>query len=196
MENKRQIRKKHLLWREALGEEFTAQRSGIVNRRLIEFFGHMDALGGVYGYYPYRKEVSLLDLYEWLLGKQIPLAFPRISGETMEFYLVRSMDDFTEGAFHIPEPKQGLPSAGLSEACCLVPGSVFDRFGNRYGYGKGYYDRYFEAHDRMYRIGVAYEGQVEAHIPTESTDIKMQALVTDKDLYVWEKRKGDVYGIN
>ena len=42
----------------------------------------------------------------------------------------------------------------------------------------GYYDRYFERHPRLLKVGIAYEFQIVDHIPTEVTDIPLQWIVT------------------
>lgn len=45
-----------------------------------------------------------------------------------------------------------------------MPGLVFDRKGNRYGYGGGYYDRYFARFPKLSRMAVAFEGQIEEQL--------------------------------
>lgn len=170
-------------------DDAVRRKSLQIGRGLKEYFQKWQKAGDicVYGYYPCRKEVSLFDLYEWLIEQEIPLAFPRVSGEHMEFYQVYSMQEFEEGAFHIMEPAKCCKLASFENAFCLVPGSVFDRSGNRYGYGKGYYDRYFFLHKDLYRIGVAYEDQIESQIPSEITDVKMQALATETGILFLEE---------
>lgn len=181
MEQKEQIRKEHLAERKELQEIIAEENSLKISKILQEYFAVQKELQvlGVYGYYPLGNEVSLLHLYTWLLKQQVPLAFPRVSGDTMEFYQVTSFDAFSEGAFHILEPVKECRKAAYEKAFCLVPGSVFDENGNRYGYGKGYYDRYFSVHKGLRRIGIAYEMQVENQIPAEQTDIRMQMLATE-----------------
>ena len=189
METKQQIRKRHLSCRNAMSEEMVLAKSSRISQRLLQYFQKQQAAGDicVYGYYPCRKEVSLLPLYDWLLDKKIPLAFPRVSGDYMEFYQVHSMQDFKEGAFRIMEPDRNCSRAEFEPAFCLVPGSVFDKSGNRYGYGKGYYDRYFSRHKNLYRIGVAYEAQIETQIPSERCDVKMHALATENGILFLEE---------
>ena len=189
METKQQIRKRHLSQRNAVSEERVLASSRQISQRLQEYFQKQRAAGNIciYGYYPCGKEVSLLPLYDWLLDQKIPLAFPRVSGEHMEFYQVHSMQDFKEGAFHIMEPVEKCRLAEFEHVFCLVPGSVFDRGGNRYGYGKGYYDRYFSRHKNLYRIGIAYEIQVEMQIPTECCDVNMHALAMENGILFLEE---------
>lgn len=184
METKQLIRKCHISQRNQLPEAEAERLSSVICKNLTGFFysnGQLKSLGA-YGYYPYGKETSLVLFYEWLLENEVPLAFPRVSGETMEFYQVFSMDEFEEGAFHIMEPKESCKQALFERAFCFVPGSVFDRAGNRLGYGKGYYDRYFAKHKDLYRVGIAYESQIEEEIPSKEGDIAMQALATENGI--------------
>ncbi len=91
-------------------------------------------------------------------------------------------EDFEEGAFHIMEPRRSCSRADFSEAVCLIPGSVFDRKGNRYGYGRGYYDRYVSLHPNLYRMGIAYGEQVEDEILPERCDVPVHALATEEGI--------------
>ena len=187
MQTKKQIRKHMLALRNAMTAAQVTELSAKICAQLQDYLAKEAELhtNGVYGYYPHGNEVSLMVLYTWLLAQKIPLAFPRVCGDTMEFYRVTSMDDFSEGAFHIMEPNVSCKQADMENAICLVPGSVFDRSGNRYGYGKGYYDRYFALHKDLKRFGIAYAFQVEDTIPAEITDIQMHVILTeDKNIQI------------
>lgn len=63
----------------------------------------------------------------------------------------------------------------------VIPGVAFDRSGNRIGHGAGFYDRFLaDQHFQGLRCGLALEDQVIDVIPTESHDMKLDMLVTDK----------------
>lgn len=61
----------------------------------------------------------------------------------------------------------------------LVPGVVFDKNGNRYGYGKGYYDRYFARFPKLYKVGIAYAHQMEESLAVAEWDIRMDSVYTE-----------------
>lgn len=197
METKQQIRKSHLQKRNGLAKEDCEKYSAAICAHLRNLFLEMDSWrkDGVFGYYPHGSEVSLLELYNWLLGREACLAFPRVSGDTMDFYQTASMEEFCKGAFGILEPNAGSKKVKAKRGVCLVPGSVFDREGNRYGYGKGYYDRYLSVHKGLFCIGIAYESQVEPWIITERCDVKMDALVTERAVSFFRERE-EKNGIN
>ena len=132
----------------------------------------------IYCYYPLGKEVNLLFLAEQLLRKGKKIAFPRTSGENMEFYPVTSLDGFEKGAFGIMEPTGECPLKERTPLI-LVPGLGFDRKGNRMGYGKGFYDRYFARFPACRKIGAAFETQIVEEIPVGTYDVPMDFIVTE-----------------
>lgn len=191
-ETKEQIRKRHLLLRNQMSKEERFRLSKDISEhahRLLEIGGNSGAEVRVYGYYPLGSEVSLLFFYEYLLGQGIPLAFPRVCGMSMDFYQVFSLDDFKEGAFHVMEPEPSCQKAEWEDALCLTPGSVFDRTGGRFGYGKGYYDRYFEKYHHILRAGIAYGHQIEEKLPTEPWDLPMNYLITEQGILCGKESK-------
>ena len=60
----------------------------------------------------------------------------------------------------------------------IIPLLAFDSEGNRLGTGAGYYDRFLAAHPGMKTIGVAFACQEMPDLPGESTDIRMDMIVT------------------
>jgi 5-formyltetrahydrofolate cyclo-ligase len=65
-----------------------------------------------------------------------------------------------------------------------VPGIAFDRKMNRLGRGKGYYDRFLSKISAP-KIGICFDFQLLDKIPAESTDIKMDYIVSENEL-IWK----------
>lgn len=119
----------------------------------------------------------------------------------MDFFEISSLEQVKEGDFHVMEPEGGRPLLNPGEmtrrtgreknlesqepllVVILVPGVVFDKNGNRYGYGKGYYDRYFSRFPKIHRIALAYENQLEDALETLQTDVKMDCIYTENAEY-------------
>ena len=57
----------------------------------------------------------------------------------------------------------------------------FDQQMNRIGYGGGFYDRTLTP--KMIKIGIAFEYAKMELIPTTELDIKMDFIVTEKQIY-------------
>lgn len=93
--------------------------------------------------------------------------------------------------FGIGEPDTPLHDATRSYGLDLVlmPLVAFDTSGNRLGMGKGYYDRTLKflrlrRHWRKPRlVGIAYELQKFEQLPSQSWDIPLDAIVTEKSIY-------------
>lgn len=81
----------------------------------------------------------------------------------------------------IAEPDPGLCEEADPESIDLViiPGSVFDQYENRMGYGKGCYDRFLTAlAPKAFKLALAYDFQVLPCIPADPTDVKMDKILT------------------
>lgn len=82
--------------------------------------------------------------------------------------------------YGIPEPRDGhiLPPDAVD--LVLVPGLLFTPFGDRLGFGGGYYDRFLGALAKeVTRIGIGYTWQVIDRLPIEKHDIRLTHLALD-----------------
>lgn len=142
---------------------------------------------------PLEGEVGILPLAREArkLGK--PIAFPRCDRETtsMRFYYLSADERLTPGAYGIPEPPDGAALCEPDEsALCVLPGLSFDAYGNRLGYGKGYYDRYLASYPGR-TVGAVYDALTVEEVPTDAYDIPAQWIVTEKGLFPALPRSGD-----
>ena len=194
-ESKEQIRKRHLALRNEMEEgerSLLSQKISEYAKTLLDIPGNRGEEVKVYGYFPLGSEASLLSFYKYLLGEGVPLAFPRVQGMEMEFYQIFSLEDFHEGTFHVKEPDKGCPKVQWEQAVCIVPGVVFDFWGGRFGYGKGYYDRYLKAHPQIFRAGAAFGHQMEERLPTQPFDIPMDCVVTERGVHPAERNQNGI----
>ncbi len=102
----------------------------------------------------------------------------------LEFYRIFSLDEMYPGSYGIREPLKieylKLENKDISEcSVCITPGTVFDRHGGRVGYGKGYYDRFFEEYKIDHRIGLAYGFQIVDKLELLPTDIPMTKVISE-----------------
>ncbi len=61
----------------------------------------------------------------------------------------------------------------------VIPGVGFDAAGNRLGRGRGCYDVFLKQAPSAFRVGVAFEFQVRAEIPSAPHDCRMDLVVTE-----------------
>ncbi len=113
-------------------------------------------------------------LQKWRNEKKIIL--PTVVGDDIIPVELSKETDFAVGDFNILEP-QNEPYEGCYDLI-VVPGVAFDRNGNRIGRGKGYYDRFLCKHLDVKRIGICFDFQLVAEVPTEDNDIKMNEIIS------------------
>lgn len=70
-----------------------------------------------------------------------------------------------------------LPSASYD--LIIVPMVAFDDDCNRLGLGGGWYDRFLETQPQALMVGLAYQLQRAAKIPTESHDMALDHVATE-----------------
>ncbi len=91
--------------------------------------------------------------------------------------------DLVPGYCNIPEPGEELclrQKADPTEIdLILLPGSVFDKRGGRFGYGGGYYDRFVSSAPKASRIGLAFDLQIIEKAPLQSHDEILDIIITE-----------------
>lgn len=71
-----------------------------------------------------------------------------------------------------------------------APGIGFDRQGNRIGFGKGYYDRFLrKLSGKTIKTALAFSCQLVKKIPAEKHDIRMDFIITEKEIIDRRKKK-------
>lgn len=124
--------------------------------------------------------------YSFFCGKRV--AVPYCNGNEMFFYEIFSLNELVAGKYGIPTVKTGnnSPVECFDGALCIVPGLCFDFYGNRIGYGGGFYDRFLEKHN-VPTVGLTYEKCICNQIPIEKFDKKIDAIITENYFRNFEK---------
>ena len=184
MQTKDQIRKEIKAIREKLPETGLYEISSKIIQNLISELD-IDEYDSFLFFYPLKNEISLLPFASQLIGLGKTVAFPRVAGDTMDFYTVRRIDtDFEEGSFHVMEPVgDDMFDPDGKAVVCFVPGLVFDRSFYRLGYGKGYYDKYLGVHPQIKTVGICADRFFMPEIPVEETDVALDMICTESRLY-------------
>ena len=110
---------------------------------------------------------------------------PRI--EKDEMHAVAHDEDFCLSDYDIREPIGEIFQGEIDVV--VLPLLAVDEKGNRLGYGKGYYDRYLQAHPLVKRVAYCYDFQVCKDVPIENQDEKADVIITDKRVIYIEKRE-------
>lgn len=134
------------------------------------------------------SEVDTKELIDNLLSRKKEVYLPKVYVDEMEFFRILSPADFSEkGSFGIYEP-QGDESMKLKPDeldAVIMPGICFDLFGNRIGFGKGYYDKYLHRASGAVKVALCFEEQLlkSGEIPASPYDIKADIIVTQSGIY-------------
>lgn len=115
-------------------------------------------------------------------GKRVCVPLCVASGQ-MTANEITSFDDLVPDKYHIPAPRVPKEVAPDEIDLVLVPGYGFDIKGYRIGYGGGYYDRFLGGL-HAYQIGLCFEALRMGRIPTERHDRAVDAVVTEKGIFL------------
>lgn len=116
------------------------------------------------------------------------LALPHHDGriETMGFRRWNPGDALVKGPWTSRQPADDAESAVPTLLFCPLVG--FDRRGGRIGQGGGHYDRWFAAHPGALRIGIGWSVQEVDAMPLETTDMPLDAVLTEQEFIVTGER--------
>ena len=139
-------------------------------------------------YVAYRNEIDCLPLIReiWRADKACYLPV-LVDGKKLVFARYREEDVLLPNKFGILEPA-GTAERIVPEKLDVVvtPLIAFDRAGHRLGTGGGYYDRTFAVlRDQARLVGVAYSAQEAASLPGDEWDVKLQSVVTEKEVLLF-----------
>lgn len=122
------------------------------------------------------------DIQPLLVGYPLALPHHHDRTETMDFRRWAPGAALAKGPWGPHQPGGDAESALPALIFCPLVG--FDRNGGRLGQGGGHYDRYFAAHPDIPRIGVSWSIQEVDAVPAESTDMRLDAVLTEQEFIV------------
>ena len=130
----------------------------------------------VLAYWSMDDEVYTHDFVKRWAGSKT-LLLPCVKGDELELRYFDGEERLQPGeGYAIPEPVGELFADWGKIDLILVPGVAFDKFGNRLGRGKGYYDKVLKQ-TGAYKLGVCFDFQLVERMPVEPHDVKMDRVV-------------------
>ena len=133
-------------------------------------------------YWPIMYELDTRPLIKVLLEKKFDIFLPSVFSGQLKFLQWKLNDDLIFNKLKFYEPTQKLIQR--KPELILVPMLAFDNRGYRLGYGKGYYDKFFEKNRDLTYLGYGYDFQEVSSLPVESFDIKLDAIITNKSINI------------
>ena len=148
-----------------------------------------EALGG---YFAANNEVSIEAIIKTRLQKKLTTTFPVISSnQSMAMVNPENLKKLSKNKFNILEPVSGNEVLPMEHDMIIVPTVGVDKNGFRVGYGGGYYDRLLkpilDKKNRPLIIGLVYDFQLIDDLINEEHDIKLDVIVTEKQVINFTK---------
>ncbi len=180
------LRKEKLSQRDGLSKVEVGYKSSIIQKKVLQLKRIIDA-ENIFIYVNFRSEVETLFLIKRFLSdnKKISVPITHVHQKRMEaVYIEDIKKDLTPGYCGILEPTVERIAANVMPPekidVVIVPGSVFDKQGGRFGYGGGYYDRFLEKIPSALRVGLAFDLQIVKEIPLQKHDEILDLVISEK----------------
>ena len=181
--HKTELRKKYKQIRRDMPEALKKSRDKSIFSKLVNLEAYKNS-SVVLTYVSTEIEVDTIEFINYALNDNKIVAVPKCVDGTrdMIFYIIKSVGDLESGAFSVlePVPEKCRELCEFDGAFCIVPALVYDRYGYRLGYGKGYYDRFLSAHPNMHRVGIGYCCCTVTKLIHGKFDVSVNTLVTEK----------------
>ena len=138
-------------------------------------------------------EFDTVSLLNQILVDKKQLYLPKCASDGVHLDLYEIQDvvfDVKIGAYDIMEPLENLRTQTSLAVIDLiiVPGSVFDLWGNRYGYGAGFYDSLLANYQNI-KVAFAHDFAVmQFQLKTHSRDIPMDIILTESRILQCDSR--------
>lgn len=145
-------------------------------------------------YYPNDGEISPLNFVSQ--NPQHRYFLPSLSTteqRLLYFHPWKPKDELQYNHLGVAEPKQQqITLDALSLSVILMPLVGFDSAGTRLGMGGGFYDYTLRQHNEQarkpYLIGLAHACQQHTKLTADPWDIPLDAVITDKDVFIFQPR--------
>ena len=183
--NKNRLRKSAISERLNLKEKFIERNSIKISNELLKNFSLLDK--NVHLFYPItkNKEVNTWYIHKAINSNSIIFtSFYEKTKERWECISFKPSVKFTNGKLNIPVPIDYKLETFDKIEVILVPLLVFDKFGNRIGYGKGIYDSILtKLNKNCLKIGLSFFEVSKENIQVDFYDQSLDYCQTPNQLY-------------
>jgi 5-formyltetrahydrofolate cyclo-ligase len=133
-----------------------------------------------------QKEVNTEYILHVLHGKdkEILLSRSDFDSREMTHFLLTENTKIKKNKYNIPEPMDGIIVPVDKIEVVFVPLLAFDKFGNRVGYGKGFYDVFLsKCKPETIKIGLSFFESEEKILDIKENDIKLDYCINPSKIY-------------
>jgi len=182
---KEELRLKYILLRNSISPEALLNSSLEISNRLLELPIWSFDYYHIFLQISKKKEIDTSFILSILQGKDKNIVVPKIDGNNdLTNYLLTDSTIFKKNAWGIPEPTDGLEVPKNRIDVVFVPLLAFDTFGNRVGYGKGFYDNFLrDCRADILKIGLSLFMAEKKITDIHENDILLDFCITPKKIY-------------
>ncbi|RZJ25904.1 MAG: 5-formyltetrahydrofolate cyclo-ligase, partial [Flavobacterium sp.] len=133
-----------------------------------------------------HNEVDTGLILHILSGKDRNILISKSNFETrsMTHFLLTDNTKLEVNEYGIPEPVEGIEVPSNKIEVVFVPLLAFDKYGNRIGYGKGFYDKFLaECNPETIKIGLSFFEAAEPWEDVFQSDVRLDYCVTPEKVY-------------
>lgn len=186
--NKNDLRKQVFEMRNKLSDDEISRRSDILMNKIKKMDVFIESKT-IMIYVSFDKEINTHEFIQYCIGigKEVITPICKVVDRTL---ILGETPTFPEG-FH--KTKYGILELDRNNCkqvdvkdidLTIMPGVAFTRKGDRMGYGAGYYDKMLaKKTDKTITLAPVFEEFLFEEIPTDEHDIKIDYIITEKDIY-------------
>jgi 5-formyltetrahydrofolate cyclo-ligase len=186
--NKSEIRKIYAEKRKLLSPQDLELRSKVISDNFFKGFD----LTGISSAHIFLPITAKREVNTWHIINRFRQEYPQIKllvsksdllDGKLENFIFTQSTVLIENTWGIPEPESGDRFSNQEIDLVFVPLLAFDKKGNRVGYGKGYYDKFFlECRSDILKVGLSLE-EPARKINAELFDVPLTHCITPLAVY-------------
>lgn len=182
---KKDLRFKYDLLRKEISRDSLLHSSLLIANKLLQL---PIWIGNYYHLYlpiATKNEVDTSFTLSILHGKDKNIIVPKISGATtLQHILLTDSTKLVTNSWGVPEPVEGIEIKPSKIDVVFVPLLAFDTYGNRIGYGKGFYDTFLSnCRKDVIKVGLSMFTAEDEITDVSDHDIPLDFCVTPEKIY-------------
>jgi len=192
--DKKQLRIDYKKYRKYLSEQDKQNRSLDIANRLLSLDIWDKTYFHLFLTIEELNEINTEYILQILMGKDKEIVISKTIFEQrkMLHFLLTENTKIKKNALNIPEPTNGIEVSTEKIDVVFVPLLTFDLYGNRVGYGKGFYDSFLsQCRKDVIKIGLSFFEAEEKIDDISSDDIPLDFCVTPSIIYDFSLSNND-----
>lgn len=134
---------------------------------------------------PGEKELNTQPIFDFGKDHQMRMAtsITRFKPKRLEHSIIDANTSFSAGIYNVPVPSPIVSFDIHDLDLVLVPLLCVDHYGNRIGYGQGFYDGFLgQLPEQTKKIGLSLFPPVDHEIKRDDWDVTLDAVITPQEI--------------